>query len=249
MVVITLHYRLPDSGPSESLKPLLSTRRLSKVFHLGSAVYALTGVDLDIFPGEFIIIRGPSGSGKSTLLSLLAGLDRPTSGSIILDGMHLERLSETALADLRRRRMGYVFQLFNLVEQLSALHNVALPLTFSRTPAWYIEERCQRLLERVGLAHRSHHLPRQLSGGEQQRVAIARALVNEPAVLLADEPTGNLDTNTTNEIMDLMAGINSELQQTSVIVTHDPRLDRYADRIFHMADGQVVSVRKGGRVG
>ncbi len=164
-----------------------------------------------------------------------------------MDGVSFDTLSEAALSDLRRRRIGYVFQLFNLVEHLSALSNVALPLTFSRTPHWYVEERCQRLLAWVGLSHRAHHLPRQLSGGEQQRVAIARALANEPALLLADEPTGNLDTHTTDEIMGLMAQINAQWQQTTVMVTHDERLDVYADRVLHMADGQLVAVSRGGR--
>jgi len=238
---------MTDARAQLFLQPLLSARRLAKIFHLGRAVYALTGVNLDIYPGEFVIIRGPSGSGKSTLLSLLAGLDRPTSGSVMLDGLHLEQLSEAALSDLRRRRIGYVFQLFNLVEHLNALHNVALPLTFSRTPAWYIQQRCRHLLDMVGLGHRAHHLPRQLSGGEQQRVAIARALVNEPAILLADEPTGNLDSSTTQSVMQLMAHINEQMQQTSIVVTHDARLDTYADRVFHMADGEIHDVVEGGR--
>ncbi len=237
----------PPTGPPSPAHPVLLARRLNKAFHLGAAIYAVSDLDLDIYPGEFVVIRGPSGSGKSTLLALLAGLDRPTSGQVILDGLVVNELSEAARADLRRRRIGFVFQFFNLVGHLTARQNVALPLSFTPTPAWYIERRAAELLAVVGLAHRAHHLPGELSGGEQQRVAIARALANEPAVLMADEPTGNLDRRTAEQMAELFLTINRRYRQTCVLVTHDPALEAYAHRVIHLRDGRIDHIEVGGR--
>lgn len=240
-----------DYGPVESMdlrpQPVLSTRKLNRAFHLGAAIYAVHNVDLDIYPGEFVVIRGPSGSGKSTLLSLLAGLDRPTSGRVIMDGLVLNELSEAALADLRRRKIGYVFQFFNLIGHLTARQNVALPMAFTPAPQWYIDQRCKELLDLVGLGHRADHLPGELSGGEQQRVAIARALANAPSILLADEPTGNLDRKTAKQIAGVFHHINEQYRQTCAMVTHDPELESYAHRVIFMADGSVVETVLGGR--
>jgi len=234
---------------NRELRPpsVLAARKLNRAFYLGSAIYAVHDVDLDVYPGEFVIIRGPSGSGKSTLLSLLAGLDRPTSGRILVDGLNLNDLSEAELAGLRRRKIGYVFQFFNLIGHLTARQNVILPMAFTPAPQWYMDQRSQELLELVGLGRRADHLPGELSGGEQQRVAIARALANAPSVLLADEPTGNLDRKTATQIANVFHQVNVDYGQTSVMVTHDPELAEYAHRVISMADGTVVDIAPGGR--
>lgn len=228
-------------------RPVLCARKLNRAFYLGAAIYAVHDLDLDVYPGEFVVVRGPSGSGKSTMLSLMAGLDRPTSGRITVDGQDLNDLSEAELADLRRRKIGYVFQFFNLIGHLNARQNVVLPMAFTPAPQWYVDQRAQELLELVGLTHRADHLPGQLSGGEQQRVAIARALANTPSVLLADEPTGNLDRRTATQISGVFHRINEEYGQTCVMVTHDPELAAYAHRVISMADGTVVDIAPGGR--
>jgi predicted ABC-type transport system involved in lysophospholipase L1 biosynthesis ATPase subunit len=213
---------------------------------LGKTVYAVNNVDLAVMPGEFLVILGPSGSGKSTLLSLLAGLDRPISGEVILDGHPLVDLSENELADLRRRKVGYVFQFFNLVAHLNAYDNVALPLKLTGAPEWFVRQRATELLSLVGLSGRMHHLPGQMSGGEQQRVAIARALANEPRIVFADEPTGNLDTRTGNQIRDLFRELNRDFGQTFVIVTHDDRFAELADRVVRLVDGRLADETVGG---
>lgn len=237
------------SGDNVDLRPrpVLCARKLNRAFYLGAAIYAVHDLDLDVYPGEFVVVRGPSGSGKSTMLSLMAGLDRPTSGRIMVDGQDLNDLSEAELADLRRRKIGYVFQFFNLIGHLNARQNVVLPMAFTPAPQWYMDRRAQELLELVGLEHRADHLPGQLSGGEQQRVAIARALANTPSVLLADEPTGNLDRKTATQISGVFHRINEEYGQTCVMVTHDPELAAYAHRVISMADGTVVDIAPGGR--
>ncbi len=219
---------------------ILRTENLTKRFGVGStAVTALSDVSLAIEQGEFVAVMGPSGCGKSTLLHLLGGLDRPTSGRVLLDGTDLSTLDDTALSLLRRRRVGFVFQFFNLVAVLTALENVALPLLMDgrqREAAGLARE----WLARVGLADRTESRPDQLSGGEQQRVAIARALVAEPAILLADEPTGNLDSRAADDLLQILRRSADEWGRTVVMVTHDARMAAYADRIVFMRDGTVV---------
>jgi putative ABC transport system ATP-binding protein len=203
-------------------------------------VLALEALDLTIRRGEFVVIFGPSGSGKTTLLQLLGALDRPTEGSIRFEGQPLERLGDSALAELRLRAMGFVFQQFNLIPTLSAAENIEAglaPLAMSRLER---REAAEKQLESVGLGPRAHHLPTQLSGGEQQRVAIARALARSPRVVLADEPTGNLDTRNGEKVMDLLARLHSELQITLVLVTHDEWIADRADRVLRLADGRLV---------
>ncbi len=205
----------------------------------------LEGVDLSIAGGEFVAILGPSGSGKSTLLGLLAGLDRPSAGDVLVDGVSLRGLSEDALAVLRRTRIGFVFQSFQLLPHFTARENVLLPLELIGAPD--AEARADALLEQVGLAERGHHTPAQLSGGEQQRVALARAFGPRPAILLADEPTGNLDSANGRVVLALLAELRASAGSTLVLVTHDPEIAARADRAIHLADGRVVQdVRRGG---
>ncbi|MDY7040156.1 MAG: ABC transporter ATP-binding protein [Chloroflexota bacterium] len=202
-------------------------------------VDALLGVDMTIARGEFVALVGPSGSGKSTVLNLIGGLARPTSGQVWINGTELSESDERTLTQHRRQHVGFVFQSFNLLPRLTAEENVALPLMFSGVAEHERRARARRLLERVGLGTRLNHCPTQLSGGEQQRVAIARALVGRPALLLADEPTGNLDTVTGTEIMTLLSELNQERGLTLLVVTHDPEVAGFADRIVKLRDGQV----------
>ncbi len=204
-----------------------------------SLVRAVDGVDLDVPAGQMLAVMGPSGCGKSTLLHLLGGLERPSDGQVWLDGQRIDTASERALARLRRRAVGFVFQSFHLVEELSAAENVELPILLAGSSPRAARRRAQLLLEQVGLAHRARHLPWKLSGGERQRVAVARALANEPLVVLADEPTGNLDTAATNEVLRLFAALRAE-GQTLVMVTHDGRVAATADRLISMRDGMFV---------
>jgi putative ABC transport system ATP-binding protein len=204
-------------------------------------VTILDGVSLDVAPGEFVAITGPSGSGKSTLLGLIAGLDRPTSGSIRMEGVELASLDEDALARLRLAKIGYVFQSFHLIPTLTALENVAVPLDLAGAPD--AETRASALLEEVGLKLRVGHYPAELSGGEQQRVALARAVANHPTLLLADEPTGNLDSATGAQIIDLLAGLHRRHGITLILVTHDPALASQAGRVVELRDGRVVADR------
>jgi putative ABC transport system ATP-binding protein len=227
--------------------PILAAHGLRRAYDLGEVtVTALAGVDLAIRRGELVAIMGPSGSGKSTLLHLLGGLDRPSGGSVVLDGQALEALDDDALTLVRRRRIGFIFQFFNLVPTLSAAENVALPLLIdgqAPDPA-----HIGGLFDLVGLAARRDHRPAQLSGGEQQRVAIARAFVMRPALVLADEPTGNLDTRTGREILALLRRGANELGQTIVMVTHDPAAASYSDRVLFLRDGRLVDeLAVGGR--
>jgi putative ABC transport system ATP-binding protein len=220
---------------------ILETNGVSKQYRMGEVtVDALAGVDFSAEEGEFIAVMGPSGSGKSTLLHLLGGLDQPTDGEVALAGRVLSTLSDKQVTITRRRKVGFVFQFFNLIPTLSAEENIALPLLIDgRRPREY-RERVDRLLELVGLTERRHHKPDQLSGGEQQRVAIARALVTEPAIVLADEPTGNLDSRSGDDILKLLRQLCDELGQTIVTVTHDPRAASYADRIVFLKDGRII---------
>lgn len=220
---------------------LIDIRSLTKVYPMGKAqVRALAGVTLQVQRGEFCCIMGASGSGKSTLLNLIGGLDRPTSGEIEVGDVALHELDENALAAYRRNRVGFVFQSFNLVSTMTAQQNVEFPMVFARVPAGQRHQRARALLEAVGLGQRLTHKPTELSGGEQQRVALARALVNRPSILLADEPTGNLDSSTGSEILDIMLRANREGNVTVVLVTHDPGVARYASRVIRMKDGRVI---------
>ena len=203
-----------------------------------NTVVALAGVTVEFRHGTFTAVMGPSGSGKSTLLHCAAGLDRPTSGSVMLDGKELTEMRETALTKLRRERVGFVFQAFNLLPALTVLENVTLPLELAGTRI--DRDRCATVLNRVGLGDRTGHLPGQLSGGQQQRVAIARALVTEPAVIFADEPTGQLDSRSSQDVLELLRECVDSAGQTLVMVTHDPVAAAFADRVVFLADGQVV---------
>ena len=213
---------------------------VKKIFYTDEVeTHALSGIDLEVRKGEFVSIAGPSGCGKSTLLSILGLLDTPTEGKYTLNGTSVEGLSLADRSRIRNREIGFIFQSFNLIGDLSVYENVELPLTYRGMGAAERRQRVQQALERVGMAHRSRHLPSQLSGGQQQRVAVARALVGQPAILLADEPTGNLDSRNGEAVMDLL----HELHQGGAsicMVTHDPRFARHADRTIHLFDGQVV---------
>ena len=215
---------------------------LTKVYQMGdSEVRALNGASFTIDKGEMVAIMGPSGSGKSTLMSIIGCLDVPSSGSYMLDGVAVENLDEAKLAEVRGRKIGFVFQQFNLLARTSALENVMLPLTYAGVSGKERRDRAMNALERVGLAERMYHAPNELSGGQQQRVAIARALVNEPAILLADEPTGALDSKTSVEIMDLFQSLYKDHGQTVILVTHDAYVARRTNRIIKISDGKIVS--------
>jgi len=221
-------------------RPVIEARGLTKVYQMGDMeVRALRGLDLDIFPGEMLSIMGPSGSGKSTLMNMLGCLDVPTSGVYKLDGIDVSRLDDNELAAIRSLKIGFVFQSFNLLARTSALVNVELPLVYAGVSGRERRLRAAESLELVGLGDRQDHKPNELSGGQQQRVAIARALINRPKLILADEPTGNLDTKTSEEIMHLFRRLNRERGMTIVFVTHDPETSAYCDRIVHVRDGKV----------
>jgi putative ABC transport system ATP-binding protein len=217
-------------------------RSLTKEYpYAGASVHAIRGVEIEIRRGEFIAIVGPSGCGKSTLLNLIAGIDEPTSGEVVLLGQPLASLSESARSRLRLRDIGFVFQRFHLLSALTAAENIELPMAEAGLARRDRQQRVRELLEFVGLSHRSHHRPPQLSGGEQQRVAVARALGNHPRILLADEPTGELDGGTGEEIIRLLVRLNRERRTTLVVVTHDRNVARRAGRIMEMQDGRVAS--------
>ena len=221
---------------------MIHVESLTKTFPMGDTeVYALNGTTFTIDQGEMVAIMGPSGSGKSTLMSIIGCLDVPSSGTYSLDGVAIENMDDTQLAEIRGGKIGFVFQQFNLLSRTSALENVMLPLTYAGARGVERHERALKVLERVGLSDRTHHTPSELSGGQQQRVAIARALVNEPAILLADEPTGALDSKTGVEIMDLFQSLHSENGQTVILVTHDPYIARHTDRIIKLSDGKILS--------
>ncbi len=222
--------------------PIIRAENLRKVYEAGVPVKALRGVSLTVESGEFVAVQGPSGSGKSTLLHLLGTLDTPTSGRLWLLDTEVSTLRGDALADFRREHIGFVFQMFYLIPEMTALENVMLPLLpYRRKAGFDVEARARELLARVGLAERTDHLPGQLSGGEQQRVALARALLNHPSLLLADEPTGNLDTAAGEEVLALLTEMQQETGLTVVLVTHDDDIAARAGRIIRLRDGQVVS--------
>jgi ABC-type lipoprotein export system ATPase subunit len=230
------------NGPmTTAVHPILSARDLVRVFRRGTdVVRAVDGVTLDVRTGEFLAVMGRSGSGKTTLLDLLGCLLRPTRGSLEIDGRAVEGASDGELATIRRERIGFVFQEFNLIPSLNAIENVMLPLRYGpKRPDG--RRRAAELLDRVGLGHRERHRPTELSGGEQQRVAIARALVNDPAVVLADEPTGELDTETSDALMGMLRDLNRERGVTVVVVTHDPGVARVTDRVVRLSDGRIVA--------
>jgi putative ABC transport system ATP-binding protein len=220
--------------------PLIRLEELTKVFYTDEVeTHALSGIHLEIQRGEYVAISGPSGCGKSTLLSILGLLDSPTSGAYVLNAQAVENLNLSQRARIRNREVGFIFQSFNLIGDLTVYENVELPLTYRGMRATERRQRVNEALERVGMGHRARHLPSQLSGGQQQRVAVARALVGRPSILLADEPTGNLDSKNGDAVMDLLRELH-RAGSTICMVTHDPRFARYADRTIHLFDGRIV---------
>ncbi len=219
---------------------VIETGQITKVYRMGSVeVHALRGLSMRVARGEMLAIMGPSGSGKSTLMNILGCLDQPTAGTYHLDGEDVSTLDDDALALIRNQKVGFVFQNFNLLPRMSAMENVELPLIYAGVPTRERRRRARAMLEAVGLGERMHHLPNELSGGQQQRVAIARALINNPAIVLADEPTGNLDSRSGEEVMGILQRLNREQGITIILVTHDPRIAGYADRILHIFDGRI----------
>lgn len=229
-------------------KPVIQVKDLYKYYSIGeNRVKALNGVDFTINKGEFCSIVGTSGSGKSTLLNMLAGLEKPTKGQIIISGHHIERMSENKLVKFRREHVGFIFQSFNLLPTMNAVENVALPLSFRGIPKKVRLAKASKMLTMVGLKKQQFHKPTQMSGGQQQRVGVARALVVQPDIIFADEPTGNLDSNTSAEVMELMKKIVREQNLTLVMVTHDNHLASFADRIFHIKDGKLLKIEENNR--
>lgn len=229
----------------EKRKPVIQVKNLFKIYTVGTnKVRALDGIDLNIYRGEFCSIVGTSGSGKSTLLNMLAGLEKPTKGEIIIAGQHIEQMNENQLVKFRRERVGFIFQSFNLLGTLNALENVALPLTFRGENKKIRLKKADQMLTMVGLHNHARHKPNQMSGGQQQRVGVARALVVQPEIIFADEPTGNLDSKTSEEVMHLMKKVVREQNQTLIMVTHDNHLASYADRVFHIRDGKIIKIEE-----
>lgn len=224
-------------------KSIIRIKDVTKFYRMGAeTIAAVNGLSLSIKQGEVCCLFGKSGSGKSTLLNLIAGLEKPTSGQIIFNKKHIERMNEDQLAEFRQKYVGFVFQSYNLLPTLTAMENVTLPLIFRGVPVQERNEWAMEMLKAVGLEGRANHKPSEMSGGQQQRVSIARAFINSPQVVFADEPTGNLDTKTTYEMMDLITGLAKKNHQTLVIVTHDMELSEYADRIVVMMDGKIERI-------
>src|SRR5437764_14090886 len=231
-------FNLNKEAAPVSSTTAVSADNVSKIYGEGeAAVKALDNISLDVAAGEFVAVMGPSGSGKSTLMHVLAGLDRPTDGTVYIDGSDVTTMKDKQLTLLRRKRVGFIFQAFNLIPQLTAEENIVLPLTLARGRA---NGNLESLLGQVGLTDRRKHKPTELSGGQQQRVAVARALITEPAVVFADEPTGNLDSKASDDILGLLRKASSERGQTTVMVTHDAHAAAYADRVVFLADGRIV---------
>lgn len=221
---------------------VVTIRELSKVYRQGEInVTALNRISLDIRTGEFLTLMGPSGSGKSTLLHIIAGVDRPTSGECRVQGIDVARLSESELADWRNQNVGFVFQTFNLIPVLTAFENVELPLLLTRLRGKQRRQQVDTTLELVGLADRRHHLPKQLSGGQEQRVAIARALVTDPTLIVADEPTGNLDSHSAQEVLGILQALSRNAAKTVIMVTHDPKAAAFGSRTIHLEKGELVA--------
>ena len=232
------------------MEPIIRIRGLKKVYRVGEErVRALNGVDLDIYPGEFVCIIGRSGSGKSTLLNMMAGLEKPSRGSIVIAGEHLEKMNEKQLVDFRLRHIGFIFQQFNLFPSMTALENVTMPLVYRGVSARKRKAAALKMLKDLGLSKHVNHRPSQMSGGQQQRVGIARALVSNPEVIFADEPTGNLDSRTSEEILSLIQAMAKRDNHTLVMVTHDPSVAAHADRVVNILDGLIVDIvdQTGGR--
>ncbi|HEX6508703.1 MAG TPA: ABC transporter ATP-binding protein [Chloroflexota bacterium] len=231
----------PDASPEPALTPAYDLRDVTKRFGGGrTAVIAVRSIDLHVDAGEFVVIAGPSGSGKTTLLQLLGALDRPTSGQVVCQGRDISTMSDRELSTLRLQTIGFIFQQFNLIPTLTARHNVEVALAPFHVKGAERTRRAQELLSAVGLAHRADHLPSQLSGGEQQRVAIARALANRPSILLADEPTGNLDSTTGEEILKLLNTLSAEQSHTVIVITHDLAIATSAKRVIRLRDGTIA---------
>ena len=225
-------------------KPIITLRDVTKVYHVGSVdVHALRGVDLTVAPGELCCIIGRSGSGKSTLLNLLAGLEPATSGEIIIANKHLERMNQSELILFRQKHVAFIFQSFNLMPYYTALENVAFPLSFRGVPKAVRLRRAKEALKTVGLESHMKHKPSQMSGGQQQRVGIARALVTDPEIIFADEPTGNLDSNTSDEVMHAICKTVREKGKTLIMVTHDPNMAEFADKIINILDGKIIDIQ------
>ncbi len=228
-----------------SPKPILQAKEITKKYRLGTqTVSVLNGIDLDVYPGEIVSLLGKSGCGKTTFLNIAAGLERPTKGGIIIDGRHLNKISEKRMAAFRRKYIGFVFQLYNLIPSMNALENVILPLVFEGTPAREREQKGRELLGIMGLSDRLRHKPSEMSGGQRQRISLARAIINNPRIIFADEPTGNLDSKTTKEILGLLISTLRENGQTLLMVTHDLEVARHGDRVIEMADGRITGENK-----
>ncbi len=231
------------------MEEVIQVRNLYKLYKVGDeTVRALDGVDFDIHHGEFCAIVGTSGSGKSTLLNMLAGLEKPTKGSIVIGGQHIENLKENELVAFRRNNVGFIFQSFHLMGTMNAVENVALPLSFRGEDRKLRLKKANQMLSLVGLKKHKKHMPNQMSGGQQQRVGVARALVVDPKIIFADEPTGNLDSHTSEDVMKLMQKVVREQKKTLVMVTHDNHLATYADRVFHIRDGKILKIEEHARV-
>ncbi|MBN1386392.1 ABC transporter ATP-binding protein [Candidatus Woesearchaeota archaeon] len=230
----------------KNTKPIIELKNVWKTFTMGeNQVHALRGINLKVMPGEFVAIKGPSGSGKSTAMNLVGALDVPTRGTVLLEGDDISEMEESDLAQIRGKKIGFIFQKFNLISTLTALENVMLPMTFQGTPKEERVKKATKLLEMVGLGDRTDHKPGELSGGQNQRVAIARALVNNPDVILADEPTGNLDSRSGENVLSFLEELHDKQNKTIVMVTHDDELAEYAERIEYLRDGTIISTTKG----
>lgn len=235
---------MPDSEST-----IISARNVKRLYQVGGEqVWALNGVDLDISRGEYLSIMGPSGSGKSTLFNMVGGLDKPTEGHVTIDGADIGALDREQVAYLRCHKIGFIFQTFNLVEVMTAQENVMLPMIFANVPEKEAEEKAMALLARVGLDNRRDHRPEELSGGQQQRVAIARALANDPDIVLADEPTGNLDLKTGEEIIQMLEALKDELGVTVISATHDHKMLAASDRVVYLNDGKITDIKKRGEL-